>query len=434
MGDLPNPFGLDPDCRRCPALVACRTRVVHGSGRPDAAVLLVGTAPGRHGADETGIPFTGDEAGRKLGWLLRTIGLAEDGSDGARGLDCFVTNAVRCTTPDGRAPRRAEREACADWLAEELLRVDPTVVVPMGSTAGQSVFDLLLGEPFPGMKEAHGEAWQRHGYRIHPIAHVLRMPAEELRAAASRLVRVAVHARAERDGDGAALDADRAGRILFRFELARRLADQRARVTAGAGPETGEAYWVARLSVLANTLLASLRHVHGAPGVRPGFRFLGFRRGGVYVLPYDAARTAEDLHDALSFDPTPRGVFEYWLFHHHLWTPADSERYEVVHRESRLLALFDPDVARELIPIGERRRLFPPRVERNGDAADLTVVLHDRRADLPTVRIDRFRIGLADARVRYLDREERSCDPATLPRRRFWDDDDEERRLALDAG
>jgi uracil-DNA glycosylase len=465
MGALLNPFGLDPDCRRCPALVACRTRVVHGSGRPDAAVMLVGTAPGRYGADETGVPFHGDEAGRRLDWLLRTIGLApggltpggltpggltpggltpgglmpggpDEGATGggagaARSLDCFVTNAVRCATPEGRPPRHAERESCADWLAEEILRVDPTVIVPMGSTAGKTVFELLLDEPFPGMKEAHGGVWQRHGYRVHPIGHVLRLPAEELRAVASRLVRVAVHARAERDGDGASLDTDRAERILSRFALARRLAELRARQVVGVGPESGGAWWVARMGALAGSLLASLRHVHGLPAVRPAFRFLGFRRGGAYVLPYDAARTTSDLHDALSFDPTPRGVFEYWLFHHHVWTPADSERYEVVHRESRLLSLFDPDVARELVPVAERRRLLPPRVVLHGDAADLTVVLHDRRADRPTLRIDRVRIGLADARVHYLDREERTCDPRRLPRGR-WEDD--ERWTSLDAG
>lgn len=426
MGDLRNPFGLDPDCRRCPALVACRTRVVHGSGRPDAAVMLVGTAPGRHGADETGIPFTGDEAGRRMGWLLRTIGLAEDGPDGATALDCFVTNAVRCTTPDGRAPRQAEREACADWLAEEILRVDPTVVVPLGSTAGQSVFDLLLDEPFPGMREAHGEAWQQHGYRIHPIAHVLRLPAEELRVAAGRLVRVAVHARAEREEVGATLDADRAERTLFRFELARRLADRRARRAAKGGPESGEPYWVARMTILARALLGALRHVHAAPGVRPEFRFLGYRRGNVYVLPYDGARTVDDLHDALSFDPHPLGVLEYWLLHHHLWTPAESLRYEVIHRDARLLTLFDPDVARELVPVGERRRLFPPPVVVRDGAADLTVVLRDNGAELPTIRIDRYRIGTEDGRVRYLDREERSCDPRTLPRSPLWDRDEDD--------
>lgn len=440
MNEQRNPFGLDPDCRRCPALVACRGAVVHGSGRPDATVLIVGTAPGRHAAD-AGLPFTGDEAGRRMAWLLRTVGLADERPDGTLGLDCYLTNAVRCATPDGRAPRQAEREACADWLAEELLRVDPTVVVPVGSAAGQSVFELLLDEPFPGVREAHGAVWQAHGYRIHPIAHVLRLPAEELRATANRLVRIAAHARAEREDDGGALDADRAGRILFRFGLARALADRRARRSTAGGPETGEPWWVARMGSLARTLFAALRHVHLAPGVRPEVRFLGYRRGSVYVMPYDGARQAADLHDAVSFDPHPRGVFEYWLLHHHLWTPAESQRYEVIHREARLLSRFDPDVARALVPVGERRRLFPPRVELpepgrrlslaengSGPSADLTVVLRDTAAEQPTLRIDRYRIGLSDGRVRYLDREERTCDPRTVPRAPHWHDDAEDGR------
>lgn len=433
----PNPFELDASCGRCRALGACRSRVVHGHGRTDADVMFVGTAPGRQGADATGVPFTGDEAGRRLQWLLRTIGLAEgDEADGSLPtLDCFVTNAIRCATPEGRAPRRSEREACADWLAEEILRVDPAVIIPMGTLAGHAVFDLLLDEPFPGVRDAHGEAFHVHGYRIHPIAHVLRLPAEELRTLAQRLVRVAVHARSASDPDSGALDTDTAGRSVFRFALARRLADVRARRAAGGGPERGDAYWLPRMTTFAGVMLAALRSVRARPGVRPGFRFLGTRRGGIYVLPLDAARTVADLHDGLSFDPTPRGVFEYWLYHQHVWTPADSERFEVVHRESRLLSLFDQDVARELVPVGERRKLFPPPVEISGEGpsgvADLTVVLHDRQAARPTLRIDRLRIGLEDGRVRFADREDRSCDPDTVPRpgHSFFDDDDTDRVL-----
>src|SRR5690349_16461869 len=60
----------DQTCDRCPMLVASRRQIVHGYGDPRSRVVFVGEAPGRHGADRTGTPFSGDKSGRALQRIL----------------------------------------------------------------------------------------------------------------------------------------------------------------------------------------------------------------------------------------------------------------------------------------------------------------------------------------------------------------------------
>jgi len=102
-----------------------------GSGRPGARWLFVGEAPGRRGAGRTGIPFLGDESGRRFERLLEAAGLRRD--------EVFVTNAVLCLPLDGvgrnRTPSPAELRACAPLLAATLDLVAPATVVALGAAA-----------------------------------------------------------------------------------------------------------------------------------------------------------------------------------------------------------------------------------------------------------------------------------------------------------
>jgi uracil-DNA glycosylase family 4 len=128
-------------CRRCPRLVRwleevgrtkraafrdadywCRPVPSFGSG--DARLLIVGLAPGAHGANRTGRPFTGDGAGPFLYGALHRAGLASRPESVARddGLELHgarITNAVRCAPP-GNRPRPDELAACRPFLAREL--------------------------------------------------------------------------------------------------------------------------------------------------------------------------------------------------------------------------------------------------------------------------------------------------------------------------
>jgi uracil-DNA glycosylase len=161
----------DADCRRCPRLAAfldavhakhphyyCRP--VPPFGVAPARLVIVGLAPGMHGANATGRPFTGDHAGILLYATLFKFGFAtapesHDVGDGLRLIDARITNAVKCLPP-GNAPSPAEIRECNVYLAAEL-SVLPTgaAVLALGRIAHDGVLRALGLSP-RGRAFAHG--------------------------------------------------------------------------------------------------------------------------------------------------------------------------------------------------------------------------------------------------------------------------------------
>ncbi len=147
-------------CRRCPRLVAWREQVasekrrayadeeywgrpVPGFGDPGAALLIVGLAPGAHGANRTGRMFTGDRSGEVLFASLHRCGLADRPTSTARddGLTlrgAWITNAVRCAPPANR-PTTEERDACAPYLTRELALLPWRAVLALGAFGWDAV-------------------------------------------------------------------------------------------------------------------------------------------------------------------------------------------------------------------------------------------------------------------------------------------------------
>src|SRR5262249_28626593 len=125
----------DPRCCRCGRLARFLDRVkaeypeyhcrpVAPFGASDASLLVVGLAPGMHGANATGRPFTGDYAGELLYATLFKFGYATrprslSASDGLRLLDARITNAVKCLPP-GNLPLGSEVRNCNRYLEAEL--------------------------------------------------------------------------------------------------------------------------------------------------------------------------------------------------------------------------------------------------------------------------------------------------------------------------
>jgi uracil-DNA glycosylase len=138
-------------------------------GPDDAALLVVGLAPGLRGANRTGRPFTGDHAGRILYPALLRHGFAtgrydERPDDGLRLQGCRITNAVRCVPPANR-PEAAEVRACGRFLAHELGPGEdgepaPRVVLCLGRVAHEAVLRAL----------------GRRLLRAHPFAHGAELP------------------------------------------------------------------------------------------------------------------------------------------------------------------------------------------------------------------------------------------------------------------
>ncbi len=131
---LPSPLPKK-DCALCPRLVAFRhenaKKVPHYFNAPapcfgdeNAALLVVGLAPGLHGANKTGRPFTGDDAGKLLYDTLEKFDFTSgtyrpDGKDDFHLHNCLITNAVRCVPPQNK-PIGAEINQCRDFLSARL--------------------------------------------------------------------------------------------------------------------------------------------------------------------------------------------------------------------------------------------------------------------------------------------------------------------------
>lgn len=161
----------DPLCTRCRRLAAFlqKTRRQHpdywarpvpsyGAARP--RILIVGLAPGMHGANRTGRPFTGDHAGILLYQTLYEAGLASgpvsiSARDRLRLINARIANAVKCVPPQNR-PLPAEIRCCNAYLAEEV-RALPGVQVylALGRIAHEALL-LALGVARGSYPFAHG--------------------------------------------------------------------------------------------------------------------------------------------------------------------------------------------------------------------------------------------------------------------------------------
>ena len=169
-------------CRRCPRLVAWREdvaekrraayseetywgRPVPGFGDPTGRLLIVGLAPGAHGANRTGRMFTGDRSGDWLYRALHRAGFANQAEsrgrdDGLTLSDCFITAAVRCAPPENK-PTPEERDTCRRFLDAELEAMTQVrVMVALGKFAFDQLWRILKtrGEtlPSPRPRFSHG--------------------------------------------------------------------------------------------------------------------------------------------------------------------------------------------------------------------------------------------------------------------------------------
>jgi uracil-DNA glycosylase family 4 len=146
---------FDPDCRACTRLAGLldqlklrhpsyHCRPVAPFGDPRARLLVVGLAPGMHGANASGRPFTGDHAGILLYRTLHACGFASrpvslGRNDGLRLHDCRLTNAVKCLPPDNK-PTTGEIRECNRFLAAELQDLPSgAVVLALGAIAHNAV-------------------------------------------------------------------------------------------------------------------------------------------------------------------------------------------------------------------------------------------------------------------------------------------------------
>ena len=164
-------------CGRCPRLVEYRERIgrekrrayldwtywakpVPGFGDPLARVLILGLAPGAHGSNRTGRPFTGDSSGNFMYPVLHRTGfanqaLAKSVDDGLKLTDAYITAAVRCAPPDNK-PTPEEIANCAPFLDRELdLLANVKVVVALGRIGFDAYLNYLRRKGLVKSKAAY---------------------------------------------------------------------------------------------------------------------------------------------------------------------------------------------------------------------------------------------------------------------------------------
>jgi uracil-DNA glycosylase family 4 len=152
-------------CTRCPRLVTYREQVardkrrayldweywgkpVPGFGDPNARVIVLGLAPGAHGSNRTGRPFTGDASGKFMYPVLHETGFANqpcasDRNDGLVLKNLYITAAVRCAPPDNK-PLPQELANCAPYLERELACLkNAKVIVALGRIGFDSYLNYL---------------------------------------------------------------------------------------------------------------------------------------------------------------------------------------------------------------------------------------------------------------------------------------------------
>ena len=173
-------------CQQCPRLVEWREEVavtkrkayenekywgkpVPGFGPSDARIVILGLAPGAHGANRTGRVFTGDSSGDWLYRALHKAGLAKiptstSATDGQELIETRILCAVRCAPPDNK-PSNEEKATCAPYMKRELELLLPTVksIIALGNFAWTGLLtqlrDLGFEIPKPAPKFGHGESF-----------------------------------------------------------------------------------------------------------------------------------------------------------------------------------------------------------------------------------------------------------------------------------
>ncbi len=150
---------FDANCRQCPRLATFldqvslkhpdyHARPVAAFGPAGSRLLIVGLAPGMHGANATGRPFTGDYAGILLYEALYQFGFSNQVqsihlNDGLQLTDCRITNAVKCLPPANK-PISSEVNQCNPFLMRELGDlVDGSVILALGTIAHKAVVKAM---------------------------------------------------------------------------------------------------------------------------------------------------------------------------------------------------------------------------------------------------------------------------------------------------
>lgn len=152
-------------CTLCPRLCDRAKVLSHHNGNPDTALLFIAEAPGRLGADRTGIPLCGDQTGDNFERLLGTVGWTRQ--------DIFITNAILCNpreeSGNNGTPSPEEIANCSFYLEMTINVVNPAVIVTLGATALKALEQICPHHVT--LKEGVAEPTRWAGRTLVPLYH-----------------------------------------------------------------------------------------------------------------------------------------------------------------------------------------------------------------------------------------------------------------------
>jgi uracil-DNA glycosylase len=152
------------DCTRC-KLHRGRTKIVFGTGNPNAELMFVGEGPGRD-EDLSGEPFVG-RAGKLLTDMIKAMGLQRE--------DVYIANVVKCRPPENRLPEKDEINTCSPYLMRQIDTIKPKVICTLGSCSAQTLLQTAQG-----ISKLRGDWFDFRGAKLMPTYHpayLLRNPA-----------------------------------------------------------------------------------------------------------------------------------------------------------------------------------------------------------------------------------------------------------------
>jgi len=152
------------DCTRC-KLHKGRTKIVFGTGNPNADLMFVGEGPGRD-EDLSGEPFVG-RAGKLLTDMIKAMGLER--------ADVYIANVVKCRPPENRLPEKDGIATCSPFLMRQIDAIKPKVICTLGSCSAQTLLQTAQG-----ISKLRGEWFDFRGTKLMPTYHpayLLRNPA-----------------------------------------------------------------------------------------------------------------------------------------------------------------------------------------------------------------------------------------------------------------
>lgn len=142
-------------CRKC-KLCQNRTNVVFGTGNKQADLMFIGEGPGAD-EDKQGIPFVG-KAGKLMNMAFEAIGLKRE--------EVYIANIVKCRPPGNRNPEDDEATACLNYLRNQVILLNPKIVVLLGSVALKNI----LGKEY-GITASRGKWVEKRGIWYMPTWH-----------------------------------------------------------------------------------------------------------------------------------------------------------------------------------------------------------------------------------------------------------------------